>query len=778
LLLLYGALRFSTSLFTELREILFARVTQRAVRRIALEVFRHLHELSLRFHLQRQTGGVSRDIERGSRSISSLISYTLYSILPTLVEITLVLIILFVRYDSSFVLITLASLTAYIVFTVKVSNWRIAIRRQLNEMDSAANTRAIDSLLNYETVKYFNNEEYEARRYDQQMQHWEDAATRSQVSLSWLNLGQQVIIALGGDGDDVASSERRGRGHDDHRRSGAGQRFPDSALHAAQLPRRGVPRDPPVAGRHRAHVRPAAVNREIADAPDASLCRRPGGGPLSRCRLFYESEPADSARRRFRHSGRATVAVVGESGSGKSTLARLLYRFYDISGGHVLINGSDLRQLTQASLRAAIGIVPQDTVLFNDTIYYNIQYGQPEASREQVLAAASAAQLAGFIEQLPDGYETRVGERGLKLSGGEKQRVAIARALLKNPPVLIFDEATSALDSKTEKAIQASLDNAARGRTTLVIAHRLSTIMNADEILVMDAGRIVERGSHLSCSKPPACTRRCGPCSSSRRRRRVRESRHAWSRSLIVSAKKSQARLAFRLIPATAPSRRLRRLRCPLPADRATRQSHRRIVAITETTLQNPQVTAIAGGITRPEFVEHLDHHVPIAQSVESQATVGEARLLAERDDRLDHAAKLLGLRQRRLDDFFTQQRNGHVAQHRQTMGAGTIQFAKTQTVTHINSFLFLSGCSLLESGGRPVLELHAQCQAARGQHFLDFIQRLASEIGRLEQFVLGALDQITNVVDVFRLQTVGRTNRQFEVIHRTQQQGIDLHRF
>ncbi len=498
LLLLYGALRFSTSLFTELREILFARVTQRAVRRIALEVFRHLHQLSLRFHLQRQTGGVSRDIERGSRSISSLISYTLYSILPTLVEITLVLIILFVRYDSAFVLITLASLTAYVVFTVKVSNWRIAIRRKLNEMDSAANTRAIDSLLNYETVKYFNNEEYEARRYDQQMHLWEDAATRSQVSLSWLNLGQQIIIALGvtlmmwrAASGVVAGSMTIG----------------DLVLVNAFLIQLYMPLN--FLGVVYREIRQSladiermfdllAVHREIADVPDAiPLLAGPMEIRFSDVDFFYESNRQILYGVDFVIPAGRTLAVVGESGSGKSTLARLLYRFYDISGGHVRINGSDLRQLTQASLRAAIGIVPQDTVLFNDTIFYNIQYGQPEASREQVLAAASAAQLAAFIELLPDGYETRVGERGLKLSGGEKQRVAIARALLKNPPVLIFDEATSALDSKTEKAIQASLDNAARGRTTLVIAHRLSTIMNADEILVMDAGRIVERGSHL-----------------------------------------------------------------------------------------------------------------------------------------------------------------------------------------------------------------------------------------------------------------------------------------
>lgn len=498
LLLLYGALRFSTSLFAELREILFARVTQRAVRRIALEVFRHLHELSLRFHLQRQTGGVSRDVERGSRSISSLISYTLYSILPTLVEITLVLGILFARYDSSFVLITLVSLTAYIVFTVKVSNWRIDIRRKLNEADSAANTRAVDSLLNYETVKYFNNEEYEARRYDQQMLHWEDAATRSQVSLSWLNLGQQIIIALGV----TAMMWRAASGV-----VAGTMTIGDLVLVNAFLIQLYMPLN--FLGVVYREIRQSladiermfgllAVNREIADSPDATALL-PGEVELrfAGVEFFYEANRQILHQVTFSVPAGRTVAVVGESGSGKSTLARLLYRFYDVSGGQILINGTDLRQLTQSSLRAAIGIVPQDTVLFNDTIYYNIQYGRPEASHAEVLAAAEAAQLAAFIRLLPDGYQTRVGERGLKLSGGEKQRVAIARALLKNPPVLIFDEATSALDSKTEKAIQASLDHAARGRTTLVIAHRLSTIMNADQILVIDAGRIVERGAHL-----------------------------------------------------------------------------------------------------------------------------------------------------------------------------------------------------------------------------------------------------------------------------------------
>ena len=497
LLLLYGALRFSTSLFTEFREIFFARVTQQAVRRIALEVFRHLHALSLRFHLERQTGGVSRDIERGTRSISALISYTLYSILPTLVEVSLVLGILITKYDAVFALITAVSLTAYVVFTVAVSNWRIGIRRAMNDTDSAANTRAVDSLLNYETVKYFNNEEYEARRYDEQLRKWEDAATTSQVSLSWLNLGQQAIIATGV----TAMMWRAASGVVEGTMS-----IGDLVLVNAFLIQLYVPLN--FLGVVYREIRQAltdiermfdllTVNREVADAPDAlSLPTGPLEVSFDTVAFAYDKERPILQGLSFTIAPGRTVAVVGHSGAGKSTLARLLYRFYDVGGGQLRIGGHDIRKLKQSSLRAAIGIVPQDTVLFNDTIGYNIRYGNPDASDAQVQEAARAAQLHEFIAQLPQGYDARVGERGLKLSGGEKQRVAIARALLKNPPILIFDEATSALDSQTEKAIQGSLENAARGRTTLVIAHRLSTIMDADEILVMDAGRIVERGKH------------------------------------------------------------------------------------------------------------------------------------------------------------------------------------------------------------------------------------------------------------------------------------------
>ena len=499
LLLFYGVLRFSTALFTELREFLFARVTQRAVRQVALEVFRHLHALSLRFHLERQTGGVSRDIERGTRSISSLISYTLYSILPTLVEIGLVLGILFVKYDIGFVLITVASLVTYIVFTVTVSNWRIDIRRAVNENDSAANTRAVDSLLNYETVKYFNNEAWEARRYDEQMLKWEDAATRSQKTLSALNLGQQLIIALGV----TAMMWRAANGVVEGRMT-----IGDLVLVNAFLIQLYIPLN--FLGVVYREIRQALTdiermfnllkeNREISDAPDARDL--PGGSlqiNFDAVDFAYDPDRAILHNLNFAVPAGKTVAVVGHSGAGKSTLARLLFRFYDVTGGAIRINGHDLRSLKQSSLRAAIGIVPQDTVLFNDSIYYNIRYGRPEASREEVFAAARAAQMHDFIESLPQKYETRVGERGLKLSGGEKQRVAIARTLLKNPPILIFDEATSALDSATERAIQEQLELAARGRTTLIIAHRLSTVMNADEILVMQAGHVIERGTHAA----------------------------------------------------------------------------------------------------------------------------------------------------------------------------------------------------------------------------------------------------------------------------------------
>ncbi|GHT94875.1 metal ABC transporter permease [Betaproteobacteria bacterium] len=500
LVLLYGGLRLSASLCTELREIIFARVTQQSIRTLALEVFGHLHALSLRFHLERQTGGISRDIERGTHAIATLINYTLYSILPILVEIGLVMGILALRYPPVFALMTFASLLLYVIFTIAVSQWRIDIRRRVNETDSAANTRAIDSLINYETVKYFNNEDFEARRYDADMARWAAAATKSQISLSFLNLGQQIIIVTGLTLMMWQATKGVAEGS---------MTVGDLVLVNAFLMQLYMPLN--FLGVVYREIRQAmtdiermftllATGKEIADAPDARvLSDSKGSAPgihFANVHFAYDPERAILRGVDFTIPAGRTVAVVGRSGAGKSTLARLLFRFYDVSNGRITLNGTDIRALTQSSLRAAIGIVPQDTVLFNDTLYYNIQYGRPDASREEVLAAARAAQLDAFIAQLPEGFDTRVGERGLKLSGGEKQRVAIARALLKNPSILLFDEATSALDSRTEQAIQQQLTAVSQGRTTLVIAHRLSTILHADEILVMEEGRIIERGTH------------------------------------------------------------------------------------------------------------------------------------------------------------------------------------------------------------------------------------------------------------------------------------------
>ncbi|TVO68051.1 ABCB family ABC transporter ATP-binding protein/permease [Denitromonas ohlonensis] len=497
LVMAYGALRFMTSMLTELRELIFARVTQQAVRNISLQVFRHLHALSLRFHLERQTGGLTRDIERGTRSIGSLISYTLYSILPTLVEVGLVIGILYVNYDPIFSIITAVALTLYISFTVKITNWRTALRRKANELDSAANARAIDSLLNFETVKYFNNEEFEARRYDDQLRQWADAQIKNQLSLSGLNIGQAAIIAIAVTSMLWQASIRVVDGS---------MTLGDIVLVNAYMLQLYIPLN--FLGVIYREIRQALTDiermfgllnqpREIADKPNASSL----AADNATVRFEKVSFAYDPARQilfevDFEIPAGKTVAVVGHSGSGKSTLGRLLFRFYDVTGGRITINGTDIRDLQQDSLRQAIGIVPQDTVLFNDTLRYNIQYGRPEAADGLIDTAAAAAQLTDFIGRLPNGYEARVGERGLKLSGGEKQRVAIARALLKDPAILIFDEATSALDSRTEKAIQAQIDLAARGRTALIIAHRLSTIAHADEILVLDQGHIVERGRH------------------------------------------------------------------------------------------------------------------------------------------------------------------------------------------------------------------------------------------------------------------------------------------
>jgi ATP-binding cassette subfamily B protein len=498
-LVAYGLLRLSTTVFTELREFLFARVTQRAVRTIALQVFRHLHALSLRFHLNRQTGGMTRDIERGTRGVNSLISYSLFNVLPTLVEITLVLGYLVLNYDKWFSIITAAALAAYIVFTVVVTEWRTHFRRTMNELDSKANTKAIDSLINYETVKYFGNEDYEAKRYDQGLQSYENAAVRSQTSLSVLNTGQSLIIATAvtlilwrATEGVIAGTMTLG----------------DLVLVNAFMIQLYIPLN--FLGVIYREIKQALAdmerlfglldqNREVADSPGAQALAAKGARvEFSHVEFSYEAKRQILFDVDFAIPAGTTTAVVGHSGSGKSTLSRLLFRFYDVNKGSISIDGQDIRSVTQASLRAAIGIVPQDTVLFNDSIEYNIAYGRPGANREDIVAAARAASIHDFIESLPDGYATMVGERGLKLSGGEKQRVAIARTLLKNPAILIFDEATSALDSKSEQAIQAQLKEIARNRTTLVIAHRLSTIADAQQIIVLDHGKIVERGTHGS----------------------------------------------------------------------------------------------------------------------------------------------------------------------------------------------------------------------------------------------------------------------------------------
>ena len=493
----YGLLRLLSTLFGELRDAVFAKVTQRAIRRVALRVFEHLHSLSLRFHLDRQTGGVSRDIERGTRGIGFLLNFTLFNILPTLLEIALVAAILFSKYNVWFAVITFVTLVVYVAFTLFITEWRMVVRRTMNDLDSKANTRAIDSLLNYETVKYFGNEQYEARRYDDNMQRWETAAVRNQTSLALLNAGQSVIVAIGITALMLLAADGVVKGT---------MTLGDLVLVNVFMLQLYMPLH--FLGFVYREIRHALADmekmfrllhehREIADAPDAAALQA-GSAEVSFEQVSFGYAPDRQILFdvNFVIPAGHTVAVVGASGAGKSTLSRLLFRFYDIGHGCIRINGQDIRNVTQASLRAAIGIVPQDTVLFNDTIYYNIAYGRPGATREEVIAAAQAAHIHYFIESLPQGYQSTVGERGLKLSGGEKQRVAIARAILKNPAILIFDEATSALDSKSEKAIQAELRAIAQNRTTLIIAHRLSTVVEANQILVMDKGGIVERGTH------------------------------------------------------------------------------------------------------------------------------------------------------------------------------------------------------------------------------------------------------------------------------------------
>ncbi|MFN8848316.1 MAG: ABCB family ABC transporter ATP-binding protein/permease [Inhella sp.] len=497
LLVAYGALRLCTSLFTEVRELVFATATEGAARAISLQVFRHLHDLSLRFHLERQTGGMTRDIERGTRAVHSLISFSLYSILPTLIEVVLVLSLLGGLFDWAFAAITGAALVLYVTYTITVTEWRTKFRRQLNEIDSATHTQAIDSLLNYETVKYFGAEDFEARRYDTSLERLRQAQLKSQTTLSLLNTGQQLIIATAL----VLMLWRATQGVSEGRLS-----LGDLVMVNAFMIQLYIPLN--FLGVLYREIKQSLTDldkmfgllgreREVAEAPGAPALRVQGGR-VEFDAVDFAYDPARPVLHgvSFVIEPGQRVAVVGPSGSGKSTLARLLFRFYDVKAGAVRIDGQDIRQVTQHSLRQALGIVPQDAVLFNDTLGYNIGYAKEGATPAEIEAAAQAAQLDGFIRSTPQGYGTRVGERGLKLSGGEKQRVAIARTLLKNPPILIFDEATSALDSHNERAIQAQLDAVGQNKTVLVIAHRLSTVVDADQILVLEAGRIVERGRH------------------------------------------------------------------------------------------------------------------------------------------------------------------------------------------------------------------------------------------------------------------------------------------
>ena len=498
LLLTYGVLRLATSAFTELRELVFAKATQGAARAIALQTFEHLHALSLRFHLARQTGGMTRDIERGVRGIESLISYSLYSIVPTLIEVGLVLSILAVKFDPMFAWITVAALALYIFFTVRITEWRTQFRRQANEFDSAAHTKAVDSLLNYETVKYFGNEAFEARRYDESLERLRRSRLKAQTSLSLLNTGQQLIIATAL----VAMLWRATQGVVDGRMT-----LGDLVMINAFMIQLYIPLN--FLGVLYREIKQSLTDldkmfvlmdreREVADTPGAIPLHLQGAPSVVFDHVSFAYEPDRPILKdvSFEIPAGQTVAVVGPSGSGKSTLARLMFRFYDVQQGSIRMAGQDIRTVTQASVRQALGIVPQDTVLFNDTVAYNIAYGRPGATQAEIEGAARAARIHDFIASTPKGYQTSVGERGLKLSGGEKQRVAIARTLLKDPPILVFDEATSALDSANERAIQTELAGVAQNKTTLVIAHRLSTVVDAHEILVMEAGEILERGTH------------------------------------------------------------------------------------------------------------------------------------------------------------------------------------------------------------------------------------------------------------------------------------------
>ena len=497
LIIAYGALRIIGVVFSELRDAIFARVTQHTMRRTALKVFRHLHGLSLRFHLDRKTGGVSRDIERGIRGINFVLNFTVFNIIPTLVEIGLIAAILFAHYNLWFALLPFATALIYIAFTLGVTEWRLKFRRAMNEMDSQANTRAVDSLLNYETVKYFGNEQFEARRYDEHLGRWEQAAVKNQTSLASLNVGQGSIIGIGMTVMMLMAAQAV---------AAHTMTLGDLVMINTYLLQMFIPMN--FLGFVYREIKHSLADMEkmfaLLDEPQ-EVRDHPGASPLEIRAGAVRFEGVSfgyTPRRRILHGvdidipTGCKVAVVGPSGGGKSTLVRLLFRFYDTDEGRITIDGQDIREVTQQSVREAIGIVPQDTVLFNDTIYYNIAYARPEAEREEVIRAAELAHLQGFIAALPDGFDTMVGERGLKVSGGEKQRIAIARVILKNPHILVFDEATSALDSESERAILKALREVATNHTTLVIAHRLSTVIDADRILVMDAGRIVEGGTH------------------------------------------------------------------------------------------------------------------------------------------------------------------------------------------------------------------------------------------------------------------------------------------
>ena len=497
LLLAYGTVRFAGTLLGELRDVVFEFATLRAARRVALKVFRHLHDLDLAFHLERQTGGLTRDIERGSRGVSFVLSAVLFSVLPTLIEIALVTAYFLWKFSGWFAVIILVAVALYVAFSIAITEWRTRHVRKMNELDSKANTRAVDSLLNYETVKYFTNEEFEAKRYDAELASWEKEALKTQYSLSTLNSGQALIIALGVTAMLLLAGHEVVQGR---------MTLGEFVMVNAYMVQLFSPLN--ILGFIYRELKRSIVDMErmfalldrhtqVADKPGAPVMRHARGEiRFDNVRFGYGPDREILCGVDFRVPAGTKVAVVGPSGAGKSTLARLLFRFYDVTGGRILLDGQDIRDVTRDSLRRQLGIVPQDTVLFNDTIYYNIAYGRPDASRADIDRAADLAHLKQFIESLPQGYDTLVGERGLKLSGGEKQRVAIARAVLKNPPVLVFDEATSSLDSNAEQAILVAMGELAAQRTSLVIAHRLSTVVDAGEILVLDKGRIAERGTH------------------------------------------------------------------------------------------------------------------------------------------------------------------------------------------------------------------------------------------------------------------------------------------